>query len=147
MVKVSRSITISTTTTDLFDYVAVPMNFLVVLPGLIKVYDVSKSPALKGDAYRWVFKILGVSLQGYMQITEYQRPKLYIAQSSGMGTSIWIYEIKSLARKKTELTLTIEYDYPTLIMKQFAAPVFRKTVEKEAEQMLHNLKYVLEGGA
>lgn len=145
MVQASKTISIKTGIDDVFKYVAVPINFLIVLPGLVKVSDVSHSPALKGDHYRWTFRILGVPLQGLMQITEYQKSKLYIAQSSGAATSIWIYELKRLGHRRTGLTLTIEYDYPLAIVKKFATAVFQKTVEKSLDQMLHNLKFVLEG--
>ncbi len=144
MVTVKKSITIKASAKKIFQFMSKPANMAIVIPNVIRNYNVSKGAIKPGWKFDWEFAMMGIPLKGKWIIEKYESPKAYSARTEGMINSTWDYTF-SESNGKTEISLTVDYEIPAKIKNKFSEAVVKGINEKDGARYLNNLKVLLEG--
>ena len=109
---------------------------------LQKVWDIEGKG--KGCKYKWTFKMGGVNIDGFTEITESNLERFVMSTSGGIP-STWTWEITP-AEGGAEIKLSIDYTVPGSVLGAIANKlIIEKENEKELRSALVNLKSRLEG--
>ena len=138
MAKITKSIVINAAVEKVFSYMEQVTNLPDVWPSLVEVRNVQPLPN-GGSRFDWVYKMAGMRLEGASEITEYEANKRTVTESKGgiERTFIWTYEPEAGG---TRVTVEVEYVVPVPVLGKLAAAIIVKQNEREAEQILANLK-------
>lgn len=142
---VSASIVIKRPIEEVFDYTASPFNGPVFIPNLNENTNIHPEKPGVGQTFNWRFNMAGVDLTGKAEALEYDRPRRVKLKTSGDSNSVWVFEFQEVDGG-TKVTAGVEYEIHESILKKIAnAAVLNRINQKSSEQMLDNLKTVLEG--
>lgn len=125
------------------EFVSNPKNMAIVLPHVIRNYNISKGKPAPGFTFDWEFALMGIPFKGTWKITKYTSSKLYVAQTEGMIKSTWTY---TFAEKngKTTWNATVEYETPKKLLARFAQSAVKRINEKDLDRFLNNVKVLVE---
>ena len=141
MAKVERGISIKVPVEKAFSYITDPKNELEWLPSMTDVRDLIGLGV--GQSWGWTYKMLGLSLKGKTEVTEFASNKRYVYKSSGGITSTWTYTFKPEAGG-TRLNLAVEYTIPIPVLGKVAERLVLAQNEREADLAVANIKARLE---
>ena len=141
MAKVERGIFIKAPVEKVFSYITDPKNELEWLPSITDVRDVTGLGV--GQRWGWSYKMLGLSLKGKTEVTEFASNTRYVYKSSGGITSTWTYSFKPEAGG-TQLNLAVEYTIPIPVLGKVAERLALAQNEREADLAVANIKARLE---
>jgi carbon monoxide dehydrogenase subunit G len=97
-----------------------------------------------GQKFDWRFNMAGVDLRGKAEVTEYILPNKVVISSKGDADSTWTYILEE-ADGGTKVMVEIDYELAETAVQRIANKmVINKLAQKTAEQMLDNLKVILE---
>ena len=86
----------------------------------------------------------GVDLRGKAEVTEYVAPAKVVISSKGDADSTWTYTLEE-AGGGTKVSVGIDYELAeTALQRIVNKAVVSKLAQKTTEQMLENLKVILE---
>jgi|GEM_PF-3734732 len=114
-----------------------------VLPGLIKVDNISDQPFKTGSRYDYVFKLYGVELAGQWIADEMTFPTRYVGHSTGEAESWWTQIVVSDGDKST-LSVAIDYNIPKSLMSEIKVMALMAINRRQVEMYLSNIKEVFE---
>ena len=137
MAKVERGISIKVPVEKAFSYITDPKNELEWLPSMTDVRDLIGLGV--GQSWGWTYKMLGLSLKGKTEVTEFVSNKRYVYKSSGGITSTWTYTFKPEAGG-TRLNLAVEYTIPIPVLGKVAERLVLAQNEREADLAVANIK-------
>ena len=144
MITLSKSVTIKAPRKKVIDFLSNPENMAIILPNVIRNYNISKGSIKPGWKFDWEFSLMGMPFKGKWTAVEYDGSKKYVAKTEGMIDSTWDYTF-SEKNGKTGIKVTVDYYLPKVLSNKFAEHVVKKVNEKDLERYLHNLKVLLEG--
>jgi hypothetical protein len=86
----------------------------------------------------------GVDLRGKAEVTEYNAPNKVVISSTGDADSGWAYSLEEVSGS-TKVSVEINYELSETALQRIAnKAVINKLAQKTTEQMLENLKVILE---
>jgi len=135
--KVERGISIKVPVEKAFSYITDPKNELEWLPSMTDVRDLIGLGV--GQSWGWTYKMLGLSLKGKTEVTEFVSNKRYVYKSSGGITSTWTYTFTPEAGG-TRLNLAVEYTIPIPVLGKVAERLVLAQNEREADLAVANIK-------
>lgn len=144
MTKVSSSITISKPIKEVFEYMASPHNGPAFIPNLNENTNIFPEEDNVGQKFDWRFNMAGVDLRGKAEVAEYTPPTKVVISSKGDADSTWTYALEE-ADGGTKVSVEIDYELAETALQRIAnKTVISKIAQKTTEQMLDNLKVILE---
>lgn len=145
MAKVGSSLIINKPIEEVFDYFADLHNGPAVIPNLIENTNIIPDKSGRGQKFNWRYNLAGVDLTGDGVVTKYERPNLVEYKTTGGGVSTWIYKF-DVDGGGTKVAVEVDYELPEGVLKKIGNPsVVDKLNQHSAEEMLKNLKTILEG--
>jgi uncharacterized membrane protein len=145
MAKISSSILINKPVEEVFDYAASPYNGPAFIPNLNENTNIRPEKPGAGQKFEWRFNLLGVDVTGTAEVAEFQRPNLVVMKTEGGTNSTWTYKFEE-EDGGTRVSVEIEYDLPANLFERLTNKlVVDKVNQRTSEQMLGNLKTILEG--
>lgn len=145
MTKVSSSIVINKPIQEVFEYTASPHNGPAFIPNLNENTNVTPEKAGKGQTFDWRYNMAGVDLRGKAEVVEYDAPNKVVIKTTGDGTAAWVYSF-SEENGGTKVSVEVDYELSENSLRSMANKmVVDKLNQRTSEQMLENLKTILEG--
>jgi carbon monoxide dehydrogenase subunit G len=141
VVTFERSMTIDQPIESVFDYVADPLHFVPIWPGLTEIKHVQSLPT---SSYRfdYVYFLAGMRFEGMGEFVEFV-PKTHIAcKLTGdiEGTLTFKFEAAVLA---TTVFFTVAYTVPMALLGKLPEVTFTELSVHEIDCLLANLKTVI----
>jgi uncharacterized protein YndB with AHSA1/START domain len=144
MTKVSSTIIINKPIKEVFEYMASPHNGPAFIPNLNENTNIFPEEDGVGQKFDWRFNMAGVDLRGKAEVTEYVPPTKVVISSKGDADSTWTYTLAE-ANGGTKVSVEIDYELAATALQRIAnKAVISKLAQKTTEQMLENLKVILE---
>ena len=144
MTKVSSSTTINKPIKKVFEYIASPHNGPAFIPNLNENTNIFPEEDSVGQKFDWRFNMAGVDLRGKAEVTEYTPPTKVVIVSHGDADSTWTYTMEE-AGEGTKVSVEIDYELAETALQRIAnKAIINKIAQKTTEQMLENLKVILE---
>ena len=144
MTKVTSSITINKPIKEVFEYMASPRNGPAFIPNLNENTNIFPEKDGVGQKFDWRFNMAGVDLRGKAEVTEYDAPNRVVISSHGDADSTWIYSLKE-ENGATKVEVGIDYELAENALQRITNKmVINKLAQNTTEQMLENLKVILE---
>ena len=144
MAKATSSITINKPIKEVFEYMASPHNGPAFTPNLNDNTNIFPEKDGMGQKFDWRFNMAGVDLRGKAEVTEYTPPTKAVISSKGDADSTWTYMLEE-ADGGTKVVVEIDYELAETALQRIANKmVVNKLAQKTTEQMLENLKVILE---
>lgn len=144
MAKATSSITIDKPIKEVFEYMASPHNGPAFTPNLNENSNIFPEKDGLGQKFDWRFNMAGVDLRGKAEVTEYTSPTKVVITSKGDADSTWTYTLEEVGGS-TKVVVEIDYELAETAMQRIANKmVISKLAQKTTEQMLDNLKVILE---
>ena len=142
MAKVKASDTIEAEAEKIFEYVSDRSNLPEIWPSLVEVSEIKPLPN-GGCTNRWVYKMMGIRLEGTSEDTEYIKNQRIVNETKGGidSTQTWLFQPESSG---TKVTFEVEYSIPVPVLGKLAEAVIVKMNENEGKAILGNLKAVME---
>ena len=142
MAEIKRSISINAPVEKVFAFIEDPVNFPEVWPSMVEVKDVEELPT-GGRKYNWVYKMLGVRLEGTTETTEYVANQRIVSKSAGGIETTFVWELLPEG-EGTKLNVSMEYIVPVPVLGKLAEGLIVKLNEREADTLVANMKDMLE---
>ena len=141
MAKVERSIHINAPVEKVFSFIGDPKNELESIPSITDIRDIKGEGV--GQKWSWSYKMVGISLKGESEVTEYIPNQRLVHKSKGGITSTWTYTFKSEGGG-TRLNVTVEYIIPVPVLGKVGERLVLQRTEREADLAMTNIKERLE---
>lgn len=145
MSKASSSIIINKPVEEVFSYTASPVNGPAFIPNLSENTNVFPEEGAVGQSFNWRFNMAGVDLRGQAKVTEFEKNKKVTIETTGDSETTWIYSFEA-ENGATKVSVDIDYEVSEgVVQKMVDKMLVEKLNQRTAEQMLENLRTILEG--
>ncbi|KKQ53156.1 hypothetical protein A2865_02585 [Candidatus Woesebacteria bacterium RIFCSPHIGHO2_01_FULL_39_17] len=145
MAKVSASVVINKPIQEVFKYTASPVNGPAFIPNLNENTNIQPEQPGLGQTFDWRFNMAGVDLKGKAEVTEYEASHKVTIKTTGDSNTTWIYTFQEESGG-TQVSAEVDYEIVESALQKIANRVLiDKLNQRTAEQMLENLKTILEG--
>ena len=145
MAKVSSSILINKPIEEVFDFTASPFNGPKFIPNLAENTNIKPEKPGIGQTFDWHFNMLGVSLRGKAKVTEFEKLSKVVIETNGNTKTTWVYSFEK-DNSSTKVSVDVEYEiHEDVLRKLVDKMIVDKINQRSAQQMLENLKTILEG--
>lgn len=145
MAKVGSSIIINKPIEEVFDFTASPLNGPKFIPNLAENTNIKPEKPSVGQTFDWHFNMFGVSLKGNAKVTEFKRPHKVRIETDGNTKTTWIYSFNE-EDLGTKVSIDVEYELHEDVLRKFVDKIIvDKINQRSSQQMLENLKTILEG--
>jgi len=141
MLTFERSITIDQPIETVFDYIADPLHFVPIWPGLAEVTNVKPLPA-GGYKFSYVYYMAGMRLEGWGEFVEFVPKTRVVCKLTGGLEATLTFKFQPVA-KQTTVYFTVAYTIPTPLLTKLPEPAFKELSLHEIDCLLANLKTVL----
>ena len=141
VVTFERSMTIDQPIESVFDYIADPLHFVPIWPGLVEIKHVQSLPT-GGYQFDYVYYLAGMRFEGMGEFVEFV-PKTHIVckLTGGIeGTLTFKFEPAVLA---TTVFFTVAYTVPTALLTKLPEVAFTELSVHEIDCLLANMKTVI----
>lgn len=141
MVTFERSITIYQPIESVFDYIADPLHFVAIWPGLAEIKHVQSLPT-GGYQFDYVYYLAGMRFEGMGEFVEFVPKSRIVCKLTGgiEGTLTFKFEPAILA---TTVFFTVAYTVPTALLTKLPEVAFTELSVHEIDCLLANLKTVI----
>ena len=130
---------------EIFDFTASPINSPKFIPNLAENTNIKPEKPGIGQTFDWHFNMLGVSLRGKAKVTEFEKPSKVVIETNGNTKTTWVYSFEGES-SGTKVSVDVEYELHEDVLRKFVDKVIvDKINQRSAQQMLENLKTILEG--
>jgi hypothetical protein len=140
MSHIEKSSVIHCTPGIAWEFIAHRENSPLVVPGLMRVWDIRPAEAGLGQSWQFEFKLLGLVIPGTARVTAFDAGRQLQFQTSNSVESRWTY---SIAPEGTHARVTIAVDYTlpdTLWGRLKDRVVVGRIHESQIEEILINLE-------
>ena len=144
MVELAAETHVEASPETVFDFIAVPENHVKILPSLVEISDVEETDV--GERGRYVFKMVGQSMEGAFDDIEFDRPnrRAYDLTGDIDGTVTWTIEA---ANEGADVEYHQELDLPGPdLLDTITEPIARTFLQRETDTMMENLRTLVEAG-
>jgi uncharacterized protein YndB with AHSA1/START domain len=141
VVTFERSMTIDQPIETVFDYIADPLHFVPIWPGLVEIKEVQSLPT-GGYRFDYVYYLASMRFEGMGEFVEFVPKTRIVCKLMGgiEGTLTFTFEPSVLA---TTVFLTIAYTIPTALFAKLPEVAFTELSVHEIDCLLANLKTVI----
>jgi carbon monoxide dehydrogenase subunit G len=151
MPAVTRSTTLAAAPAEVFAYLDEPANQATVTPGIDEAERIERL-ANGGNRARYVYRMLGVDLDGEVRATEYVPDEriTYAVTGAVEGTIDWRFEPAGAdggafegdpgEAPATRFTYAADYELPGAVLAAAAAPAARWYNRRQVDRTLSNLE-------
>lgn len=143
MKRIKRTIEIKAPVQRVYDFLNQPTNLLSIWPNMESVSNVVKTMGGAHD-FDWDFKMVGIHFKGRSKVEEAQPNKLVRIRNEGGIPSTFSWKYEGLDGAGMRLGVDVEYDIPTPVIGKIAETLVVKINERDLDNMLANLKDVME---
>ena len=140
---IKKQVKIRAPAKKIMEFISNPKNMEIVIPNVIRNYNISKRKPGPGFTFDWEFSMAGIPFRGKWKILEYNLPKKYVAVSEGMIKSRWTYFFTERA-SITTWQLSINYEPPKKALGKLTKNILIKMNERDADTFMQNVKNILE---
>ena len=141
---ITKSIDIDAPVEKVFELLNDPKRVPKYAPGVTSVEDVRQSEQHIGDSFRATYAVLGLHFPMTFTVTGYEQPTKLSTRFEGGMKGTWLWQLEPRGNS-THLTTQMEYEMAVGILgKAMNAMLVERMNEKNAEQLLENLKLVSE---
>ena len=141
---IQRTVTIQAPPEKTLDLITDPYRLPQYAPGVSEVKDVHQTPRRVGDTFTVLYAVLSLKMPLRFTIREYAPPTQSTAQVAGQMEGEWRWQLHPQG-EATRVDLAIDYRLKLgLLGKALNALLVERMNEKNAEQMLANLKALTE---
>jgi len=110
-----------------------------LVPNLVRVWDIAPAQAGPGQAWKFEFKLLGLSFEGTAKIIQFEAGRMLQFQTTGRVPSKWTYTIAPEAAG-ARATVAVDYDLPDNLWARVKDRVALSRIhESQIEEILVNL--------
>lgn len=141
MQHLSDNIEIDARIEDVFKFTSDPRHAPEWIPGMVEVSNIKEKNGQQ--EYDWVFKMVGIKLNGHSERRNLRKNEGFETHSSGAIKSTWKYSFEQ-RNNRTRVNLAIDYEVPAPVGKKIAEKMLLKQHERELDQALHLLKDLVE---
>lgn len=142
MAKVERTITVNVPVEKVFSYISDPNHELDTIPSITDIRDVTGEGV--GQKWGWSYKMVGISLKGESEVTEYIPNQRLVHKSKGGIESTWTYTLNQ-EDGSTQMNLVVEFKIPIPVLGKVGERMVLNRTEREADLAMTNIKERLEG--
>ena len=125
----------------MFAYITDLANEMEFVPSVTDVRDITGKGV--GQRCAWTYKMMGISLKGEAEVTEYIPNERYVVKSTGGVLSNWAWTFKAEAGG-TRLHVVVEYTIPVPLLSKLGNGIVQQLNEREADLAVANIKERLE---
>jgi uncharacterized protein YndB with AHSA1/START domain len=136
-----RRITIDQPIETVFDYIADPLHFVPLWPGLVEVKQMQPLPA-GGYRFDYVYYLAGTRFEGVGEFVEFLPKDRIVCKLTGGIEGTLTFKFQPVA-KETTVYLTVAYTIPAAVLTKFPEPAFKELSVHEIDCLLANLKTVI----
>jgi len=139
MPKIEKSGTINASVDNVFEFVTTRENAPKFVPNLIRVWDIEPNQAGVGQAWKYEFRLLGLTFEGEAKISDFVPNQKLSFNATGKLDSTWTYELEPVG-DQTKLSVSVEYDLPESLWAKIKDRIaYSRINESQAEQLLVNV--------
>jgi uncharacterized protein YndB with AHSA1/START domain len=141
VVTFERSVTIDQPIETVFDYIADPLHFVPIWPGLVEIKQVQSLPT-GGYRFDYVYYLAGTRFEGMGEFVEFVPKDRIVCKLTGgiEGTLAFKFEPAALV---TTVFVTVAYTVPTALLTKLPEVAFTELSVHEVDCLLANLKTVI----
>lgn len=144
MAKVVASILIDKPIDEVFEYTASPLNGPAFIPNLNENTNIQPEKSSVGQTFDWRFNMAGVDLRGKAEVTEFEPPHKVKIVTTGDSNTTWVWSFQA-ENSSTRVSTEVEYELiESVWQKIINKTIVDKLNQRSAEQMLENLRIILE---
>lgn len=144
MAKVAASILIDKPIDEVFEYTASPFNGPAFIPNLNENTNIQPEQSTAGQTFDWRFNMAGVDLRGKAEVTEFEPPHKVKIVTTGDSNTTWIWAFQEES-SGTRVSVEVEYELIESVWQKIVNKmIVDKLNQRSAEQMLENLRIILE---
>lgn len=144
MAKINALVTINKPIQEVFEYTASPVNGPAFIPNLNENTNIQPEQPSLGQTFDWHFNLAGVDLRGKAEVVEYSSPHKVVLKSTGDSNTTWLFLFQE-ENGGTKVTAEVEYEFVEGVLQKMAnRMIIDKLNQRSAEQMMENLKTILE---
>jgi carbon monoxide dehydrogenase subunit G len=141
MMTFERSITIDQPLETVFDYVADPLHFVPIWPGLVEVKQVQPLPT-GGYRFDYVYYLAGMRFEGIGEFVEFAPKARIVCKLTGGIEGTLTFKFEPVV-KETTVFFTVTYTVPAALLSKLPEPAFKELSVHEIDCLLANLKTVM----
>ena len=143
MARIERTVTINAPVEKVFSFMNDPTKLPEIWPSVVETKDVKKL-SNGGNSFRFIYKMVGIRLEGTSEDTEWVQNQRVVNKSKGgiEATQTYLFE---QVPGGTRFTWNIDYSMPVPVLGKLAEAIVAKMNEGEADLVLSNLKARVEG--
>lgn len=141
MVKAEANIMINAPVEKVFGLVIDTEKLPDWMPLLIEVHDIKGEGV--GKTFKWTYKFIGVKFEGMSEIVERVENKKAVVKSKAGIESVWTWNFNPEGGG-AKVDLLVEYTIPVPVLGKFAEGFVVKQGARDVNDVLENLKHVLE---
>ena len=142
MPKVDNEVIINAPVEKIYNYIAQPSNLQQIWPSLVEIKNQKLLPN-GGYRYKWTYKMSGIHLTGEGECIDLIPNMALTSKNTGAIESTVRFTFLSKGIQ-TKVTLSIEYQIPSTLLRRVAEIIILKMNDKEAELILDNLRIIFE---
>jgi hypothetical protein len=143
MTPISKKMIIrGTTPTEVFDFISNPANDSAWRESTVSFEWLTDETEGVGSRIRATDRLAGIRINYDVEITQWERPRLYGAKSSGMATVEFTAELRPTPDSGTSVELNGEAEFNGIL--RLLGPLLDGQFQKQFDLEWDNLKRVLE---
>jgi hypothetical protein len=137
---IEKSSVVHCTPAAAWEFLSHRENSALVVPGLVRVWDIKPAEACIGQTWQFEFKLLGIVVPGSARMTALDTGRELQFQTSNSVESRWTYSIAPEG-KDARVKISVDYTLPDTIWGRLKDRVAVSRIhENQIEEILVNLE-------
>jgi uncharacterized membrane protein len=143
MAAIVKEIIINAPPEKIYNLVIQSSNLTKLWPSLVEINN-EKLLANQGYSATWVYRMAGINFEGKSECIEVIPNKRFSVKIEGAVNCTMTFTLQTKDDTSTKVTITLDYQAQFLSFNWLAANIAVKRNDREAEQVLDNLRAYLE---
>lgn len=115
-------------------------NSPLIVPNLLRVWDVAPADASLGQTWKFEFRLLGLPVQGAARMTAFEPGRSFQFETGSAIESRWTYDLAPAA-SGTRVTVAVSYTLPPTWRGRIEdSPTLHELLAEQASGILRNLE-------
>jgi len=142
MNNITKSVHITNTPNYILNYIINIKNHPNFILALESITEPNGDPRTPGTSWTWTFTMSGVRINGTAHTVNFEKDHIFSYQTKGDLESLFTYTTVP-ENGGTRLTITVEYEMPTTVLKKVTEKLFIKHINEfvtaQAAKNLHDI--------